>query len=199
MLTVKQKEAYQFIKDYINEHDYSPTVMELAEAINISSRGVAYRYLKALEQANLVVLIPNKRRNIQLIKPPKDQLSIPLLGRIAAGQPIEAISQNEAIRISDIFVGADRYALQVVGSSMIEEGIFDGDIVICQHSDQARNGQIVVAVVDQENATLKRIHYHHNDTITLMPANSQYKPQVYESSRVIVQGVFIGLLRICDD
>lgn len=199
MLTMKQNRAYQFICDYFEKNNYAPTVTEMAEALGIRSRGVAYRYIKALAQANLIEVIPNKHRNIRLKRQPKDHSDIPLLGRIAAGQPIEAITQDETIRISDIFVGADRYALQVVGDSMIDEGIFDGDIVICQHSDQARSGQIVVAVVDQDHATLKRIRYHSDNQIALIPANAQHHPQLYPSNRVTVQGIFIGLLRICNE
>lgn len=200
MLTMKQNQVYQFIRSYIQQHQHSPTVEEIAEGIGIRSRGVAYRYLKALTKAKVIELIPNRRRNIRLPidkSDPSLAASIPILGKIAAGQPIEAITQNEAIELSDIFVGPDRYALQVVGDSMIEEGIFDGDIVICQQSEQARHGQIVVAVIDQEHATLKRLHYHPNQQIALLPANLNHTPQIYDADRVSIQGIFIGLLRIC--
>lgn len=199
MLTKTQCRTLEFIKKFCDKHDYSPTTAEIADGIGISSRGVVYRYLKALSDAGEIELVPGKHRNIQLLsKANNDNLfEIPLLGSIAAGQPIEAINSQESISVTDIFSGPHRYALRVKGDSMIEEGIFDGDTVVCEHAQTARNGQIIVALIDQNEATLKRIRYENDkQTITLLPANASYKPMHYPADRVKVQGIYIGLIRM---
>lgn len=193
MLTAAQHKTFQFVKQFVARHGYSPTTAEIAKGIQIKSRGVVYRYLQALVTQGLIQLMPNRRRNIQLLDPQLEHL--PLVGQIAAGNPIEAISQQESIDVSQIFLGANRFALRVKGDSMIDEGILDGDIVVCSASDTAKTGQIVVALVDHEQATLKRLQCNPDNTITLFPANAQHKPQVYAADRVKIQGIFIGLLR----
>ncbi len=197
MLTLKQQEVLEFIKKFLKKHNYAPTVMELADGIGVKSKGVVHRYLQALNDQEYIELIPNRHRNIRLVEPPEGTSSmIPLLGKIAAGQPIEAIPNQEELDVSAVFLGADRYALRVQGDSMIDDGIFDGDYVICRHSHTANNGDIVVALVDQEQATLKRFHHNHDQTVTLTPANARFSPMVYESRRVIIQGIFVGLIRV---
>lgn len=196
MLTKRQKETYEIIKKYIGEHGYAPTTLEIAHQLEISSKGVVHRYVKALETANLVTLIPNRKRNITL----NDVVfegggEIPLQGKIAAGCPIEAIPEQETVDLGAI-TGPNRYALRVCGNSMVEEGIHDGDLVICDARNQANNGEIVVALIDNECATLKRFHRNDDGTVTLIPANADYLPMVYEAHRVMIQGIFIGLLRI---
>lgn len=197
MLTLTQHRVYQFIKDYISQYEYAPTTAEIAQGIGIQSRGVVHRYLKALQDAGYIQLLPNKRRNICLLSPNQKntELSLPLLGRIAAGEPIEAIYDDETINVTEMFLSSDRYALRVKGDSMIDEGIYDGDIIICQHADRADNGQIVVALIDQLEATLKRLQKNDDTTISLIPANPAHQVQVYASNRVTIQGLFIGLMR----
>ena len=119
-----------------------------------------------------------------------------IVGKIAAGQPIEAIEHKEPVDVSHVFLGEGRYALKVVGDSMVDEGIFDGDIVVCQRASSVENGQIAVVLIDQSWATLKKVYRQEPDQILLVPANVSYEPQIYESSRVTIQGSFIGLLRI---
>lgn len=197
MLTMTQRKTYEFIKDFIYRNQYSPTTAEIAKGIGITSRGVVHRYIKALVDADLISLTPKRHRNISLINHPQaaaDELY--LVGRIAAGQPIEAVNQQEPLDVANIFTGKNRYALEVKGDSMIDEGIFDGDIVICQQADSADNGQIVVALIDQNEATLKRLQRNKNQTVTLVPANSTLDPITYEADRVTVQGVYVGLLRL---
>ena len=118
-----------------------------------------------------------------------------MVGKIAAGEPIEAIEDHEVVDL-DVLTGADRYALRVCGQSMIEEGIHDGDLVICQRQERAPNGTIVVALIDNESATLKRFQRNDDGTVTLIPANADYLPMTYEGRRVQIQGIFVGLLRI---
>ncbi|MEC8978263.1 MAG: transcriptional repressor LexA [Pseudomonadota bacterium] len=196
MLTLMQHKVYRFIKDFTAENHLSPTTKEIAQGIGIQSRGVVHRYLKALEQADYITLVPNKRRNIVINKHDKMDLSIPLLGKIAAGMPIEAVRDSETVDVTNLFLSPGRYALRVKGESMLDEGIHDGDIIICQESRVAENGQIVVALIDEESATLKRIQKNKDRTVTLLPANSLHKPQTYDYNRVRIQGVFVGLLRL---
>ncbi len=195
MLTLAQHNVYRFIQQYIEENELAPTTGEIAQAIGIKSRGVVYRYIKALEQAGYIELIPNKRRNISIKKQQSGELEIPLLGKIAAGLPIEAVHDNETVNVTNLFLSPGRYALRVKGDSMLDEGIHDGDIIICQEANTADNGQIVVALVDNESATLKRLQKNNDNTVTLLPANTQHAPQTYIHTRVRIQGVFVGLLR----
>ena len=198
MLTLGQHRVYRFIQQYSLQHQHAPTTAEIASGIGIQSRGVVHRYLKALQESGYIGLEPNKKRNIYLVNPqdPVSEFTLPLLGRIAAGEPIEAIHDSETVNVTEMFLSSGRYALRVKGDSMIDEGIHDGDIIICQHADSASNGQIVVALVDRAEATLKRLQKNADATISLIPANAQHRVQVYASHRVTIQGIFIGLLRL---
>ena len=140
MLTLSQRKTHEFIQKFISKHDYAPTAAEIAEGIKIKSRGVVHRYLKALAAAGHIALTPNRHRNIRLLDAFDSSAALPLVGVIAAGRPIEAIEQNETVDLAALFAGGDRYALKVKGDSMIDEGIFDGDIVICQKANTAANG-----------------------------------------------------------
>ena len=198
MLTLGQHRVYRFIQQFVEQHQYSPTTAEIAVGIGIQSRGVVHRYLKALHAAGYIDLIPHKRRNIHLLPRESEstELTLPLLGRIAAGEPIEAIHDDETVNVTEMFLTPGRYALRVKGDSMIDQGIQDGDIIICQHASRAHNGQIVVALIDQNEATLKRLQKNNDATVSLIPANAQHRIQIYPSHRVTIQGVFIGLLRL---
>ncbi len=194
MLTLSQRKTYEFVKAFVQKRDYAPTVAEIAKGIGIQSRGVVHRYLKALVDKGYIRLQPNRHRNIQLLEH-DPAVSIPLVGSIAAGQPIEAIEQQETVDVAHVFLGPKRYALRVKGDSMVEEGIFDGDIVICERRDHAKDGDIVVALIDHERATLKRLYHKTNDTVSLVPANPAHRPMIYPADRVEIQGIYIGLVR----
>lgn len=196
MLTMSQRRTYEFIRQYISDNRFSPTVAEIAEGIGIKSRGVVHRYLQALVSAGVITLTPNRHRNIRLMDSANEAGGLPLVGKIAAGSPIEAIEQYESVDVANVFLGPNRYALQVEGDSMIEDGIYDGDIVVCERASSADNGQIVVALIDQQEATLKRLMRTPDGMITLMPANAKLKPMVYEPERVTIQGIYVGLLRV---
>ncbi len=198
MLTRGQRRTYDFIKDFVDQNEFAPTAAEIAAGIGIKSRGVVHRYLKALEEADRIALIPKRHRNIKLIDTAAQFSAkgcVPLIGAIAAGEPIEAIADADPIDVSELFLGEGHYALRVKGDSMIDEGIFDGDIVVCKQAKTARNGQIVVALIDQQQATLKRFQQK-NGMIILHPANQDLSPMLFDSSRVTIQGTYIGLLRI---
>lgn len=203
MLTQKQTATLDIVKHYIQTMGYAPTTQEIAKALGIRSRGVVHRYLKALEAEGYIRLEAHQKRNIRLCMPPQNQAlinstletEIPLLGSIAAGAPIEAIAHQQTLNLAQLFLGPGRYALRIKGDSMMDEGIFHGDTIICQHAQTATAGQIVVALIDQQEATLKRIQFEAPNTIILQPANAAYDAQRYESSRIQIQGIFIGLLR----
>lgn len=195
MLTLAQRKTYEFIRQFIDEHGHSPTLAEIAKARGISSRGVVHRDVQGVIAEGLIRVIPNRKRSIELCESANERRFLPLLGRIAAGQPIEAISDQRSVDIANIFLRDNHYALQVKGDSMIEEGIFDGDVVVCKHADVADDGQIVVALVDNREATLKRLRRNHDRSVTLLPANPHLKPMTYPADRVQVQGIYVGLLR----
>lgn len=194
MLTRGEKKAYNYIKSFIMDRCHAPTTLEIAKGLGIASRGTVYRYLKQLKEKGYIKLTPNRHRNIVLTE--VSELGIPLVGHVAAGSPIQAVDQDETVDLADLFMGENHYAVRVNGSSMMEEGIRSGDIIICQRSDSADHGRIVLALIDQKHATLKRLFYNDDETITLLPSNPAYKPQVYDKDRLTIEGVYVGLLRV---
>lgn len=195
MLTESQHKTLQIIKDYIIANGFAPTISEILQQMNIKSRSLIQRNLRALEAEGCIKLLPNKRRNIELLA--EEEAGLPLVGRIAAGQPIEAISNPEVINIPQLIHGPDRYLLEVKGDSMIGDSICDGDLVVCEYSDIAREGEIAVVLIDNEVATLKRIHHDKKSgTISLIPSNPALLPMEYQAARIKIQGLYLGLLRI---
>ncbi len=194
--TAKELQVFDFIQQYVAKHNYAPTAAEIAEGIGINSRGVVYRYLKALEQEAYLELIPGKRRNIRLLSHTEKPWVIPLVGRIAAGEPIEALENAEQLDFSQCLGSPKNFLLQVKGDSMINEGIFDGDYVLCEPRDTAHNGDIVVALIDNDSATLKRFYNNNDGSITLVPANGAYSPMRYPTEQVTIQGIYKGLFRL---
>ncbi len=158
-LTRRQQEIYEFLLDHLHEFPHAPTLDELCIALGLSSKGSLHKQVQALIDAGLVAPTNNLRRGIHLIEPPADdEQGLPFLGYIAAGQPIEAIQQQEMVEVpSFLHSKGSCYVLQVKGDSMIEEGILDGDQIVIEQRNQARNGEIVVALIDGADATLKRI------------------------------------------
>ena len=193
MLTTRQKELLKFIRDFIKENTQSPTHHEIKQALNINSCAYLNRVLDKLENLKLVKRkVKRSRRNIELLHP---IYSLPILGQIAAGLPIEAINQPEEMIYLKQLVGENRYLLRVKGDSMIEENICDGDLVICERCQKVPNGIIVVALINRQEATLKRIYYE-KGKICLRPANRDHNVQIYKPEEVEIQGKFIGLIRL---
>ena len=196
MATPTQLKIYDYIKTYIAENNHSPSLMEIAHGIGIRSKSLISRYVHALQKQGLIDLDPKGYRQIRLKIPSG---SIPLMGRIAAGSPIEALPQNETINLHELVTNQERtsvFALEVKGDSMIDEGIFNGDLVLCESRNSAHEGEIVVALIDNQEATLKRISYQIKNNIILTPENPNLLPKMYEAHRVSVQGIFIGLIRM---
>ena len=195
MLRETEANTLNAIKQHIQRTEFAPTISEILAILNLKSRSLIQRNLKALVEDGYIRLLPNRRRNIELVEPEKRGL--PLLGRIAAGEPIEAITDDEIIDIPNLILGDDRYLLEVKGDSMIGDSICDGDLVICKHSNTATNDDIAVVLVDGESATLKRLrHDKNNGTIALIPSNPAFMPEEYAAERITVQGIYLGLLRL---
>ncbi len=196
-MTPLQSKIHAFIRDYLADHEYSPSLAEIAEAVGLSAKSVSLvsRNIHALVAQGNLVFDKKGYRNIRLGA--EEQGSrLPFLGRIAAGVPIEAVEDSQFIDFGSLFQTGDRFILQVKGHSMRDEGILDGDYVICDQGKQAREGDIVVALIDKQEATLKRISYRVPDRVTLIPANPDFKPTAYVPQRVQVQGIYAGLLRL---
>jgi len=194
MLTAKQHQTYQFIRHYILKFSYAPTEAEIATGIGIKSRGVVHRYISALSAAGYLEVIPNKRRNIRLTEQ-QDMRDLPILGTIAAGSPIEAMDDVRSFNLSDRVLGSNRFILEVKGDSMMGDNICDGDYIVCESAQRIDAGEIVIALIDQQEVTLKRYRQNSDHTVTLIPSNPDFSPQVYAQSRIHVQGKYVGLLR----
>lgn len=199
MLSKREQDTYDFIRNYIAEHQQGPLLDEIASGLGIRSRGVVHRYVQTLAQAGLIDLMQGRHRGIRLPEeePRRDPHApvLPLLGKIAAGLPIEAIPDQEEINLADFFLGPNRFVLRVQGESMIEAGIMPGDMVVIESSNRARNGEIVVALVDREEVTLKRLKNNQDGTITLIPENQHMQPMNFRADRVQIQGVVVGQMR----
>lgn len=198
-LTRRQQEIYDYLRQHLDEFPHPPTLDELCDALGLKSRGSLHKQIQALIEAGLIEPMHNLRRGIRLVEddgmPASDNDTLPLYGYIAAGRPIEAISNPEQIDVpNQLRTPNPCYVLEVRGDSMIEEGILDGDWVVIEHREQARNGEIVVALVDDEEATLKRLEKNANE-IVLHPANSALSAMHFNPERVKIQGVLVGQMR----
>lgn len=198
MPTDRSRQVYDFVRAYVARHGYAPKLREIAAHLGIASRGVVHRHLRALEQEGLISIESDLARGIRLRKgrgAAVRPFALPLLGRIAAGRPIEAIPGEDEIDLAEFFVNGNRFVLRVQGDSMIEDGILDGDMVVVEKRETADNGEIVVALIDGMEATLKRLQKNRDGTVTLRPANSQMSPMRYPAARVRIQGVVVGQFR----
>ncbi len=194
-LTQRQREIYRFIRDKIQGRGYGPTVREIGTEFKIKSPNGVMCHLKALQKKGLIHREPNMSRAIQLLDDPTSapQQGVKLVGRIAAGSPIEAIEQSdEELSFADWEGAEDKFALQVSGESMIDEHIADGDFVVIHRQSQARDGQIVAVRDDDGEATLKRF-YREKGRVRLQPANKTMKP-IYRD-KIDILGVLVGVVR----
>ena len=199
-LTRRQQEIYEFLLENLHKFPHPPTLDELCAALGLRSRGSLHKQIHALIDAGLVEPMNNKRRGIRLMPPSMEDLDpdeseLPFLGRIAAGRPIEAVPDVERLPVPpQLRTERPCYVLQVSGDSMIEEGILDGDWVVIEKREQARNGEIVVALVNGEEATLKRIEQK-GGRVILHPANAAMQSMSYRPEQVRIQGVLVGQMR----
>ncbi|MBA4091913.1 transcriptional repressor LexA [Sphingobium sp. 3R8] len=222
MLTPKQQELLSFIQTRLDEGGVSPSFEEMKDALDLRSKSGIHRLINALEERGFIRRLPNRARALEVLKLPdamhrapvpapvvalkpkvaapipiaaNDVIEIPMHGRIAAGVPIEAMEGQTMLSVPAALLGAgDHYALEVSGDSMMEAGILDGDFALIQRTDVAREGQIVVALIDEAEATLKYFR-REGSRVRLDPANSAYEPQIYDPRQVRIQGKLAGLLR----
>lgn len=224
MLTRKQHELIRYIQAKLEETGVSPSFEEMKEALDLKSKSGVHRLISALEERGFIRRLPNRARALEVLKQPEDVTSkapakvssnvvelkrpeppraapandvieIPLHGKIAAGVPIEALETSATLPVPAALLGAgEHFALEVSGDSMIEAGIFDGDYALVRRTNTARDGEIVVALVRGEEATLKYLR-RESGRVRLDPANAAYEPQIYEAGEVEVQGKLAGLLR----
>lgn len=194
MLTAGQHRTLDFIRQYIARQGLAPTLAEIALGMGIRSKGSVHKQVQALAEAGALRLIPGRKRGIELSEETQ-MLTLPLLGRIAAGCPIEAIPDEDTLNLAEFLLGPERFALRVQGDSMIDAGILDGDTVVIQRRERADDGEIVVALIDNQEATLKRLRHLDDNRIVLIPENTALKPMIYPAERVSIQGVLVGQLR----
>ncbi len=218
MLTRKQHELLTYIDDRLKETGVSPSFEEMKDALELKSKSGVHRLISALEERGFIRRLPNRARALEVLRTPdskagataagsqaraavtppqaaNDVVELPLHGRIAAGTPIEALQGTETLPVPAALLGpGEHYALEVAGDSMVEEGILDGDYALIRKTDTARDGEIVVALIDNEEATLKTFR-REGSMIRLDPANRRYDPQRYRPDQVRVQGRLAGLLR----
>jgi repressor LexA len=208
-LTRRQKELYDFLLSFVDQHGYSPSFEEIAEGMGLNSLATVHKHITNLEQKGLLKRDYNRSRSIDLLKPrglmktslavaaaaaAQNNVTLPLLGRIAAGQPLEAVENPESISLADFTRSKEVFVLQVKGESMQDEHIVNGDYVLVERTNAARDGEIVVALVDGSEATLKRI-YVEGSKVRLQPSNAAMQPIIVPAASVQVQGRVIGVLR----
>ena len=194
MLTQSQQKTLNFIRAYMDEHGLAPTLVEIGKGVGINSKGVVHRHVQALKEKGYLER-SNGWRAMRLTDDDPSKDALPLLGRIAAGRPIEAIPDKNEITFDELFRGTGRYVLQVHGDSMMDAGILNRDFVIIEHADSAKDNDIVVALIDEEEATLKRLKMTSDGQVMLIPENSTMKPMLFEAQRVRIQGKVIGQVR----
>jgi repressor LexA len=224
MLTAKQRELLVFIDRKLEESGISPSFEEMKDALDLKSKSGVHRLISALEERGFIRRLANRARALEVLKQPddvqaarsapandsvsghvappraipspaNDVINVPLHGRIAAGAPIEALESHQSLPVPAALLGSgEHYALEVSGDSMIEAGILDGDYALVKKVNTARDGEIIVALIRNEEATLKYLQ-HEGGRIRLDPANGAYDPQFYDDHEVEVQGKLAGLLR----
>jgi len=194
-LTKRQKEILDYLRGYISRHGYAPTFDEIAVSFGFTSKGTVYKHIRALKEKRAIRHEWNRTRSIELRPDDSNYNALEVLGTVAAGKPIEAITNPDAIDVPASFLRRGKhYVLKVSGDSMIEAGINDGDTVILKRTDVADNGKIVVALVDDHEAMLKRIR-RKGKTVALESANRNYETKIFGPDRVKIQGVLVSLYR----
>ncbi len=201
-ITKRQRQVYDFIADFVVRNGYSPSFEEIGEALSLSSLATVHKHISNLESKGLLKRDYNRSRSIDVVPmkgkvktaAAESRFELPLVGRIAAGRPVEQVQQPETISLTDFTRAKDVYVLQVTGESMQDEHIVDGDYVLVEKTQTARNGEIVVALVNGSDTTLKRF-FHEGDNIRLQPSNVTMQPIIVPAAAVQVQGRVVGVLR----
>ncbi|MEX2527166.1 MAG: transcriptional repressor LexA [Gemmatimonadota bacterium] len=198
-LTRRQREILDHIHTFIGEHGYAPSFEEIADRFGYSSLATVHEHLSNLERKGYIRKAYNESRSIEVV-PERDggqAVSLPLLGTVAAGSPIEAISDSETLSVPADMLrpGRKSFVLRVQGNSMIDEQIRDGDFIVVQSQPDAAQGQMVVALVEGESATVKKLYREPGGRVRLQPANETLAPMLFDAADVAVQGVVVGVIR----
>lgn len=196
MLTSQENNALKFIRQYLAQYGFAPKFKEIGLAIGVNSQGTVHRYVQALEDKGYIERAKGNARGMNLVDLPLvSPPIIPLVGKIAAGLPIEAIEDQQELNLAEMFMGPELFALRVSGDSMIDAGILDNDYVIIRKQPVARDGDIVVAMIDRVEATLKRFKRKSEQEVALIPENADMETMVYAAERVNIHGVLVGQMR----
>lgn len=194
-LTKKQKEILDFIDDFIRKKGYSPTLQEIADYMGLNAVSGIHKYLRKLEEKGFITKDLKRARSIEIIKEESYFPELPIMGYITAGEPLEEFEVKEYMQVPPEFISNGEYfILKVKGNSMVDACILDGDFVIVRKQEVAENGQTVVALIDNRETTLKKF-YKKNGKVILKPENATMKPMIFESKRVKIQGIVVGVLR----
>jgi repressor LexA len=197
-LTRKQREILDFIGEFASDHGYAPSFEEIAARFGYASLATVHEHLENLRAKGHIRKGYNESRSIEVV-PAEARVSavaLPLMGQVAAGSPIEAIPEREEVSVPEDMLGrGEHYVLRVTGDSMIEEQIRDGDYLVVRHRETAENGDMVVALVDRESATVKKFYREKDGRIRLQPANAAVQPMVFGAERVQIQGIVMGVMR----
>ena len=208
-LTKRQKQVLDFIADFVEENRYSPSYEELARGLQLASLATIHKHVQALETRNYLRRGFNQSRSIEVsekylqerrqsqvsMMPPPPRAEVPLAGRIVAGKPLEAVESKDVLQFADFVGRGETFGLQVTGDSMVDDHICNGDYVLIERSQDAQNGDIVVALVDSSETTLKRFYREPGNQIRLQPANQTMEPMYYPTEQVQVQGRLLAVLR----
>jgi len=203
VLTRKQKRVLDFLIGFINRHRYSPSFEEIADGLRLNSIATVHKHLQTLEKKGYIRRGYNQSRSIEIVqlpRPVKEEVArhvfeLPLLGRIAAGQPVETVENPETISLGDFTRSKNVYVLEVKGDSMIEDHILEGDYILVEQTENANNRDIVVALVGEQETTLKRFFREPGGKVRLQPANANLPPIILPAGDVQIQGRVIGVLR----
>lgn len=196
-ITRRQKEVLDFLTNFVQQNGYSPSYEEIARGLDLSSLATVHKHITNLQTKGLLQRAHNRSRSIDVLPPRSSKRAVdrlPLMGRIAAGQPVEAIESAESISLGDIIGNREVFALEVRGESMRDEHIVSGDYVLVERTKTAREGEIIVALIDGTDATLKRF-YREGNMIRLQPSNAEMAPIFAPAASVTIQGKVLGILR----
>ncbi len=196
-LTKRQREILDYLNEFIEQHGYAPSLEEIGRRFGLSSLATVHKHLTNLQDKGFIRRAWNRSRSVELVPTRMGgrALDLPLLGYVAAGAPIEAVVSNETVTVPEDLVGTrDTYALRVRGNSMIDEQIRDGDLVVVEDRQTAHNGEMVIALLEGAEVTLKKF-YRENGHIRLQPANDAIAPIIVRADKVQVQGVVVGVMR----
>jgi repressor LexA len=203
-LTKRQKEVLDYLVSFETKHGYAPSFEEIGKGLKLTSLATVHKHISTLEKKGFIRRGYNQSRSIEILQLPKSvkeqvidrkMQELPLLGRIAAGRPLEAVEERETLSLGDFARGGNSFVLQVTGNSMIEDHIMNGDFVVCEQTQVANAGDIVVALIGDSEATLKRFYREPAGKIRLQPANSDMAPIFVAASDLKIQGRVIGVLR----